>query len=84
MARKLGSIRKRGGSYQVRVYAGIDPVTGNENYLTASTSDDKEADRILRRFLTQVDNKRSARTKATFGDALTGSTYGSNRVGFRS
>jgi integrase len=70
MARKQGSIRKRGQSYQVRVYAGIDPVTGKENYLTESTADEKAAERVMRRLLTQVDNKRSARTKATFGDAL--------------
>jgi integrase len=69
-ARSRGSVRKRGGSYQVRVYAGEDPVTGRPNYLTGSTSDQKEADRILRRFLTEVDEQRNAQTKATFGAAL--------------
>jgi len=52
-ARSRGSVRKRGGSYQVRVYAGEDPVTGRPNYLTGSTSDEKEADRMLRRLLTE-------------------------------
>src|SRR6266581_4112205 len=53
--RQRGHIRQRGGSFQVLVYAGIDPVTGKRNYLTESTHDAKEADRILRRLLTQVD-----------------------------
>jgi len=52
--RPEGSIRQRGGTFQVRVYAGVDPVTGKANYLTESTRDEKEADRILRRLIQQV------------------------------
>jgi integrase len=33
--RERGFIRKRGNSYQVLVYAGVDPLTGKDNYLTA-------------------------------------------------
>src|SRR5882757_8083666 len=68
--RPEGSIRQRGGTFQVRVYAGVDPVTGKANYLTESTRDEKEADRILRRLLTEVDEQRNPRTKATFGAAI--------------
>jgi hypothetical protein len=52
------------------VYAGIDPVTGKPNYLTASTHDQKEADRILRRLLSQVDEQNHPRTKITLGEAI--------------
>jgi len=68
--RPRGSIRKRGGRFQVRVYAGQDPVTGRAHYLTESTGDEKQANRILRRLLTEVDEQRNARTKATLGTAI--------------
>jgi integrase len=68
--RPRGHIRQRGGSYQVLVYAGIDPVTGKRNYLTESTSDPKDADRVLRRLVTQVDEQNHPRTKITLGDAI--------------
>jgi integrase len=32
--RTQGSIRQRGSTYQVRVYAGIDPITNKPIYLT--------------------------------------------------
>jgi integrase len=70
IGRARGSIRQRGRSYQVRVYAGEDPVTGKPNYLTGSASNNKDAERILRRLVTAVDEQRNARTKATFGMAL--------------
>ncbi|HEY2043224.1 MAG TPA: hypothetical protein VGH11_11170, partial [Jatrophihabitans sp.] len=68
--RQRGSIRNRGGRFQVRVYAGQDPVTSRPHYLTESAGDDKQADRILRRLLTEVDEQRNARTKATLGTAI--------------
>ncbi|MDQ3151698.1 MAG: hypothetical protein M3R63_08265 [Actinomycetota bacterium] len=34
--RQRGSIRKRGNSYQVRVSAGVDPLTGRELRLVES------------------------------------------------
>ena len=69
MARKQGSIRKRGRTYQVRVYAGTDPVTGKDSYISESAPDEKSARRALRRLLTQVDEHHSARTKAELGHA---------------
>jgi methylmalonyl-CoA mutase N-terminal domain/subunit len=65
-----GSIRKRGNSYQVRVYAGVDPVIGRANYLTASTRSQKEADKALRRLATEIEEQRNARTKATLANAV--------------
>jgi integrase len=74
--RTQGSIRKRGNTYQVRVYAGIDPVTGKANCLTGTgrgitqREAENNAKAILRKLLSEVDEQRNARTKATFGTAL--------------
>jgi integrase len=68
--RPRGHIRQRGRSFQVLVYAGIDPVTGKPHQLSASTTDEKEAERILRRLLQEVEQQTHSRTKVTFGDAL--------------
>ena len=59
-----------GGSFQVLVYAGVDPLTGKDHYLTESTRDESEAQKILTRLLAQVDEQRNPRTKATLGAAL--------------
>ncbi len=68
--RARGHIRQRGGSYQVLVYAGVDPLTGKGHYLTESTRDEREAQKILTRLLNQVDERRNPRTRATLGAAL--------------
>lgn len=68
--RARGHIRRRGGSSQVLVYAGIDPLTGKDHYLTESTSDEAQAQKVLTRLLSQVDERRNPRTKATLGAAL--------------
>ncbi len=68
--RERGHIRRRGNSYQVLVYAGVDPLTGKELRLTESTTDEAEAKRILKRFRAQVDEQSHARTKATFRAAM--------------
>jgi integrase len=68
--RQRGHIRRRGGSYQVLVFAGIDPVTGTRNYLSESTRDEKQAQKILRRLTSEVEEQRVARTKATLGTAV--------------
>jgi len=68
--RARGHIRKRGNSYQVLMYAGIDPLTGKELRLTKSTTDEAKAKEILRRFRAQVDEQTHARTKATFRAAV--------------
>ncbi len=68
--RSRGHIRKRGSSYQVLVYAGVDPLTGRGNYLTESAPDEAAAQKVLTRLLGQVDEQRSPRTRATLGAAL--------------
>jgi integrase len=68
--RQRGSIRKRGNSLQVLVYAGRDPLSGQRMYLSDSTTDEAEAQRILTRLQAEVDEQRNARTKATLSTAL--------------
>lgn len=68
--RERGHIRQRGNSFQVLMYAGVDPLTGRELRLTESTSDEAEAQRILNRFRAQVDTQQNARTKATLCAAI--------------
>ncbi|HEY9390852.1 MAG TPA: hypothetical protein VIR27_13950, partial [Mycobacteriales bacterium] len=52
-SRPRGNIRRRGASFQVRVYAGTDPLTGKPHYLTGSSTDEREARRILTRLQAQ-------------------------------
>jgi len=68
--RSRGSIRRRGNSLQVLVYAGVDPLTGQRMYLSESTTDEDEAQRILNRLQSEVDEQRNARTRATLGVAM--------------
>jgi hypothetical protein len=58
--------RRRGRSFQVVVYAGLDPLTGRKLYLRESTTDEAEAQRILRRLTAQVDEQRHAKTNGSF------------------
>jgi hypothetical protein len=68
--RQRGAIRRRGNSLQVTVYAGLDPLTGKRMFLSESTTDPGEAERIRRRLMAQVADERGPRTSATFGAAL--------------
>ena len=68
--RQRGHIRRRGNSFQVKVYAGVDPLTGGDHYLTESTDTEGKAEKIRTRLLAEVDQRRNARTKATLGTAL--------------
>jgi integrase len=70
VAAEAGSIRKRGQRFQIRVRAGIDPVTGKELVLTGSASTMDAASAMRRRFLVQVDEQRHDQTKATFRAAM--------------
>lgn len=65
--RERGHIRKRGNSYQVLLYAGIDPLTGRELRLVESTTDEAEARRILTRMRAEVESQQQARTRSTLG-----------------
>ncbi|HEX8933292.1 MAG TPA: hypothetical protein VF788_03680, partial [Pseudonocardiaceae bacterium] len=62
--RRRGNIRQRGSSLQVRFFAGRDPVTGREVYLTASIAGTdkkarKRAEDKLAEFRTQVNKQLS-------------------------
>lgn len=63
-------IERRGNSFRVKVYAGIDPLTGKRLYLTESTTDEDEADKILGRLQSEVDSERAEKTKGTLRTAI--------------
>jgi len=42
----------------VKVYAGVDPLTGRRPYLTGSSTNQREAERIRTRLLANADAKR--------------------------
>jgi integrase len=62
------------GSFRVRVYAGIDPITKKRHYLTevvpAGPKAAKLAEKTRTRLLSEVDEQRSARTNATVDQLL--------------
>ena len=62
------------GSYRVRVYAGIDPLSPKRHYLTetvpAGPKAADNAERARTRLLSEVDEKRNARTNATVAQML--------------
>ena len=68
-SRSRGAIRERGGVFQVRVYVGTDPVTGERVDLTGTASNERTAEKLLTKFLAEKDARRAARSKVTFGDA---------------
>jgi hypothetical protein len=73
--RPKGYIRERGNALQVRYFAGRDPVTGKDVYLTASVPglDDaayEKAEDKLAEFRTQVDKQRSAESAVSLSYAI--------------
>jgi len=73
--RQRGEIHKLpSGSLRVRVYAGIDPVTGKKHHLTevipGGLRADKLAEKARTRLLAQVDERRNPRTRATVNQML--------------
>ncbi|MGX7825730.1 tyrosine-type recombinase/integrase [Actinokineospora sp. 24-640] len=78
---KAAERRRRGevetlpsGSLRVRVYAGVDPVTGKRYYMTEvippGPKAQKLAEKKLTEFLSKVDQKRNPRTRATVKQLL--------------
>jgi hypothetical protein len=57
------------GALRVRVYAGVDPVSKRRHYLTeiiaAGRGVDRPARRVRDRLISQVEERRNPRTKAT-------------------
>lgn len=73
--RGRGNIRKRGNSLQVRVYSGIDPVTGKEIYLSETirgtdTAARRRAEKALTKLQAQVDQQRAPSTSVSFSYAI--------------
>jgi integrase len=54
----------------VKVYAGVDPLTGKEHYLRETAGTSAEADKVRTRVLSQVDERRHPRSQATLGALL--------------
>src|SRR6188508_1214088 len=82
MATKPGARRRQrgeietlpSGSLRVRVYAGIDPVSGKRHHLTEIIPPGpraaREAEKVRTRMLAQVDESRNPRTRATVNQLL--------------
>jgi integrase len=73
--RRRGSVRVRGGSLQVRVFAGVDPVTGRDRYLSETVRGTdraarRKAEEAMTRMQSEVDGRRSARTSVSLGYLL--------------
>ena len=73
--RRRGSVRLRGGSLQVRVYAGQDPVTGRDRYLTETVKGTdkaahRRAEKVMTRLLADVDKQRAPETSIPLSQAL--------------
>jgi hypothetical protein len=47
------------GPFRVRVYAGVDPLTGRNHYLGETVETRKDAERTRTRLLSQVDENRT-------------------------
>ena len=62
------------GSFRVRVYSGVDPLSGKRHYLRetvpAGPNAARDAERVRTRLLAEVDDRRSPRTNATVNQLL--------------
>lgn len=58
------------GSYRVRVYAGVDPITGKPHYLRETHGDYAEAEKARTRLQNQVDERRHPRSNVTVTQVL--------------
>ncbi len=66
-----GHLRKRGDAWELRAYAGVDPVTKRQKYVTRTFRGGKrEADEALARLVTEVSGGGHAAQDATVGDLV--------------
>jgi integrase len=66
-----GHLRKRGSGWELRAYAGIDPLTNRQKYVTRSFRGGKrEAEEALARFVTEVSGGGHAAQDTTVGDLI--------------
>ncbi|WP_406436865.1 hypothetical protein OHB00_22290 [Streptomyces sp. NBC_00631] len=68
--RQPGSIRPNGAGFQVRVYAGRDPLTKKDIYLHEQAETEVEAEKVRTKLLYQVDEKRHPKTQVTMSFLL--------------
>ncbi|MGH3533502.1 MAG: tyrosine-type recombinase/integrase [Pseudonocardiaceae bacterium] len=66
----LTGIRQRGGTYQVRLFGGQDPVTGKQVMLTGSADTEDAAIKLRDTFRRQVAEATAARTSVTLAYLL--------------
>ena len=69
-AADLTGIRQRGGTYQVRIFGGTDPVTGKQVILTGSADSQDAAIELRDKYRTQVRERTAVRTGVTLGYLL--------------
>ncbi len=66
-----GFMRQRGASWELRVYLGLDPVTGKKRYATKTVRGGKRlAQTALAEMITEAERGMMARTTATVGELL--------------
>jgi integrase len=70
MPRLPPGIYRRGGRFQVKVYAGRDPATGRKRQLSGTAATLAEAKRLRTRLQAEVDAGRHAGPQATVADLL--------------
>src|SRR4051794_35375122 len=62
------------GALRVKLYAGVDPLTGRRHYLRetvpAGPNAEAEAEKVLIRFVNEVNERRNARTSATVNQLM--------------
>ncbi|MFI6562758.1 hypothetical protein [Streptomyces sp. NPDC050534] len=70
MSDQRGSIRPNGAGFQVRVYAGRDPLTKKDIYLHEQADTEAEAEKARTKLLHQVDENRHPKTQVTMSFLL--------------
>ena len=66
-----GFMRKRGESWELRVFLGYDPLTGKQRYASRTVRGGKrDAQRVLAEMVTEAERGLSVRTNATVGELL--------------
>ncbi|WP_405916847.1 hypothetical protein [Streptomyces sp. NBC_00728] len=68
--RQRGSIRPNGAGFQVRVYAGRDPLTKKDIYLHEQAETETGAEKARTKLLHQVDENRHPKTQVTMSFLL--------------
>ena len=66
-----GFIRRRGGAWELRVFLGVDAVTGRKRYVSKTVRGGRrELDRELNRLVVDAEAGRLANTQATVAELL--------------